>query len=100
MNVDDREWNLNQLLFADDSSLVPDSKEKLCQLVEEFGQMCISMSIFFTLISTNIFRKKKKKKKKRERERERGMHNRYGNFKAWNNNSHHYGRVEVRLWAG
>ena len=37
---DDRQWNINQLLFADDTALVLDSEEKLCQLVEEFGRMC------------------------------------------------------------
>ena len=35
-NFDDREWKINQLLFVDDTALVADSEEKLCQLVEEF----------------------------------------------------------------
>ena len=30
----------NQLLFADDTVLVPDSEEKLCRLVSEFGRVC------------------------------------------------------------
>ena len=30
----------NQLLFADDTALVADSKEKLCRLVSEFGRVC------------------------------------------------------------
>ncbi|KAK7082095.1 hypothetical protein SK128_028408 [Halocaridina rubra] len=34
---DDNEWELNQLLFADDTVVVADSEEKLCQLVSEFG---------------------------------------------------------------
>ena len=40
--VDERDymWELNQLLFADDSVFVADSEEKLCQLVEEFGRAC------------------------------------------------------------
>ena len=29
------EWNLNRLLFADDTVLVVDSKDRLCQLVEK-----------------------------------------------------------------
>ncbi|KAK7071028.1 hypothetical protein SK128_004207 [Halocaridina rubra] len=36
---DDNEWELNQLLFADDTVVVADSEEKLCQLVSEFGMM-------------------------------------------------------------
>ena len=31
---------INQLLFADDTALVADSKEKLCRLVSEFGRAC------------------------------------------------------------
>ena len=40
--VDERDyvWELNQLLFADDTVFVADSEEKLCQLVEEFGRVC------------------------------------------------------------
>ena len=36
VNYDDREWKINQLLFADDTTLMADSEEKLCQSVEEF----------------------------------------------------------------
>ncbi|KAK7070101.1 hypothetical protein SK128_022468, partial [Halocaridina rubra] len=31
---------LNQLLFADDTVVVADSEEKLCQLESEFGMVC------------------------------------------------------------
>ena len=34
------EWELNQLLFADDTVVVADSERKLCQLVTEFGRVC------------------------------------------------------------
>ena len=34
------DWELNQLLFADDTVVVADSEEKLCQLVSEFGRVC------------------------------------------------------------
>ena len=34
------EWEMNQLLFADDTVVVADSEEKLCQLVSEFGRVC------------------------------------------------------------
>ena len=37
---DKNEWELNQLLFADDTVVVADSEEKLCQLVSEFGRVC------------------------------------------------------------
>ena len=36
----DEAWQLNQLLFADDTVVVADSEEKLCQLVTEFGRVC------------------------------------------------------------
>ena len=36
----DNEWELNQLLFADDTVVVADSGRKLCQLVTEFGRVC------------------------------------------------------------
>ena len=33
-------FEISQLLFADDTALVADSKEKLCRLVSEFGRVC------------------------------------------------------------
>ena len=33
-------FEINQLLFADDTVLVADSEEKLCRLVSEFGRVC------------------------------------------------------------
>ena len=33
-------FEINQLLFADDTALVADSEEKLCTLVNEFGRVC------------------------------------------------------------
>ena len=33
-------FEINQLLFADDTALVADSEEKLCKLVSEFGRLC------------------------------------------------------------
>ena len=36
----DNEWELNQLLFADDIVVVAGSERKLCQLVTEFGRVC------------------------------------------------------------
>ena len=34
------EWELNQLLYADDTVVVADSERKLCQLVTELGRVC------------------------------------------------------------
>ena len=36
----DNEWELNQLLFADDTVVVAESERKLCPLVTEFGWAC------------------------------------------------------------
>ena len=33
-------FEINQLVFADDTALVSDSQEKLCRLVSEFGRVC------------------------------------------------------------
>ena len=33
-------FEINQLLFADDTALVAASEEKLCSLVSEFGRVC------------------------------------------------------------
>ena len=33
-------FEINQLLFADDTALVVDSEDKLCRLVSEFGRVC------------------------------------------------------------
>ena len=33
-------FEINQLLFADDTALVADSEKKLCRLVSEFGRIC------------------------------------------------------------
>ena len=33
-------FEINQLLFADDTALVADSEEKLCRLACEFGRVC------------------------------------------------------------
>ena len=33
-------FEINQLLFADDTTLVANSEKKLCRLVSEFGKVC------------------------------------------------------------
>ena len=34
-------FEINQLLFADDTALLADSEEKLCRRVSEFGRVCV-----------------------------------------------------------
>ena len=33
-------FEINQLLFVDDTTLVDESEEKLCKLMSEFGRVC------------------------------------------------------------
>ena len=40
LTVNGGRFEINQLLFADDTALVVDSEEKLCRLVSEFGRVC------------------------------------------------------------
>ncbi len=39
ISADGREWNLSQLLFANDTALVADSEGRLRQLVEAFRRV-------------------------------------------------------------
>ncbi len=38
LSEDGREWNMNQLLFANDKALMADSQERLRQLVKKFSR--------------------------------------------------------------
>ena len=40
LNANGGRFEINQLLFADDTALVADSEEKFCRLVSEFGRVC------------------------------------------------------------
>ena len=40
LSANDGIFEINQLLFSDDTALVADSEEKLCRLVIEFGRVC------------------------------------------------------------
>ena len=40
LDANGNEWEMNQLLFADDTVVVADSEKKLRQLVTEFGKVC------------------------------------------------------------
>ena len=40
LSVNGGRFEINLLLFAEDTALVADSEEKLCRLVSEFGRVC------------------------------------------------------------
>ena len=40
LNANGGRFEINQLLFSDDTVLVADSEEKLCRLVSEFCRVC------------------------------------------------------------
>ena len=40
LSVNRGRFEINQLLFANDTALVADSEEKLCRFVTEFGRVC------------------------------------------------------------
>ena len=40
MSANGGRFEINQLLFEDDTALVADSEDKLCNLVSEFGRVC------------------------------------------------------------
>ena len=44
MSVSGGFFEINQLLFTDETALVTDSEEKLCKLVIEFGSVCVIKS--------------------------------------------------------
>ena len=40
LNANGGRFEINQMLFADDTALVADSEDKLCRFVSEFGRVC------------------------------------------------------------
>ena len=40
LSANDGRFEINQLLFAEDTAVLADSEEKLCRLVSEFGRVC------------------------------------------------------------
>ena len=40
LSVNGGRFEINPLLFTDDTALVANSEEKLCRLVSEFGRVC------------------------------------------------------------
>ena len=51
------EWEMNQLLFADDTVVVADSEEKLCQLVSEFGRVCERRKLRVNVNKSKVMRR-------------------------------------------
>ena len=47
-------FEINQLLFADDTALVADLEEKLCKLVSEFGGVCARRKLRVNVGSTSL----------------------------------------------
>ena len=45
LSVNYDRFEINQLLFADDTALVADSEKKLCRPVREFGRVCESIKL-------------------------------------------------------
>ena len=49
-------WEVNQLLFADDTALVADSEEKLKRLVSEFGRVCERRKLRVNVAKSKVMR--------------------------------------------
>ena len=49
MSANGGRFEINQLLFADDTALVADSEEKLCRLVSEFDSACERIKLRVTV---------------------------------------------------
>ena len=49
-------FEINQLLFADDTALVADSEEKLCRLLSEFGRVCERRKLRVTVGNSKVIR--------------------------------------------
>ena len=49
-------FEINQLLFADDTALVADSEQKLCTLVTEFGRVCEKRKVRVNVGKSKVMR--------------------------------------------
>ena len=49
-------YEINQLLFADDTAQVADSEEKLGKLVSEFGRVCERRKLRVNVGKSNVMR--------------------------------------------
>ena len=56
VGTDEEKWEVSQLLFADDTVLVADSKKKLERLVEEFNWVCTRKKIKVNVAKSKVMR--------------------------------------------
>ena len=56
LSVNSGWFEINQLLFADDTALVVDSEEKLCRLVSEFGRVCKKIKLSVNVGKSKVMR--------------------------------------------
>ena len=49
-------FEINQLLFADDTALVADSEDKLCRLVSEFARVCARRKLRVNVGKSKVMR--------------------------------------------
>ena len=49
-------FEINQLLFADDTALMADTEEKLCILVSEFGRICERSKLRVNVCKSKVIR--------------------------------------------
>ena len=56
MSVNGGRFEINQLLFADDTALVADSDQKLCRPVTEFGRVCERRKLRVNVSKSKVMR--------------------------------------------
>ena len=56
MGDSEEKWEVSQLLFADDTMLVADSKRMLERLVEEFGRFCKSRKLKVNIMRSKVMK--------------------------------------------
>ena len=49
-------FEINQLLFADDTALVAESEEKLCRLASKFGRVCERRKSRVNVVKSKVMR--------------------------------------------
>jgi hypothetical protein len=57
----DREWQLNQILYADDTALLADEEDKLQSIVTEFGKVCERRKLSVKVAKSQVMRVTRRK---------------------------------------
>jgi hypothetical protein len=52
----DREWQVNKILYADDTALVADKESTLQRLVTEFGKVCEKINLSVNVTKSKVMR--------------------------------------------